>query len=63
MPRGNDAIYSFGILHHIIHEEEILALCHNLPAVGRELKVAVYVRFDVFNILDDTDVDAVKSHV
>ena len=48
---GNyDAIYSFGVLHHITHEEEMLKRLKSLLVDGGELRIAVYAKFSFFNI-------------
>jgi 2-polyprenyl-3-methyl-5-hydroxy-6-metoxy-1,4-benzoquinol methylase len=48
---GNyNVIYSFGVLHHITHEEEILRRLKSLLSENGELRFAVYARFSFFNI-------------
>lgn len=50
LPRGYDVIYSFGVLHHIAHEEDFLRRLGTLLAEGGELRIALYARFSFFNI-------------
>ena len=48
---GNyDVVYSFGVLHHIAHEEAMLARIHELLAEDGELRIAVYARASFFNL-------------
>ena len=49
LPGNYDVVYSFGVLHHIAHEQEMLARCHKLLAADGELRIAVYARFSIFN--------------
>jgi 2-polyprenyl-3-methyl-5-hydroxy-6-metoxy-1,4-benzoquinol methylase len=50
LPGDYDVIYSFGVLHHIAHEADMLRRIHQLLAPGGELRLAVYSRFSVFNV-------------
>ena len=50
LPGGYDVIYSFGVLHHIAHEEDILKRLRTLLADDGELRIALYARFSFFNI-------------
>jgi 2-polyprenyl-3-methyl-5-hydroxy-6-metoxy-1,4-benzoquinol methylase len=45
-----DIVYSFGVLHHIPHEIDILERLHLLLKPGGLLKIAVYSKFSFFNI-------------
>jgi|APSaa5957512622_1039677.scaffolds.fasta_scaffold69605_2 2-polyprenyl-3-methyl-5-hydroxy-6-metoxy-1,4-benzoquinol methylase len=49
LPGNYDVIYSFGVLHHISHEEDVLSCLHNLLSRNGELRIAVYSKFSVFN--------------
>jgi 2-polyprenyl-3-methyl-5-hydroxy-6-metoxy-1,4-benzoquinol methylase len=49
LPGGYDVAYSFGVLHHIAHEEDTLRRIRQLLAPGGELRLAVYSRFSFFN--------------
>ncbi len=50
LPGEYDVIYSFGVLHHIAHEEAVLSRLHELLADDGELRIAVYARASVFNL-------------
>lgn len=50
LPGDYDVVYSFGVLHHIAHEEEFLNRIFNLLRPGGELRVAFYSRFSFFNV-------------
>lgn len=50
LPGDYDVVYSFGVLHHIAHEQEILAKLYKLTKPGGQLKVAVYARYSFFNV-------------
>jgi len=47
---GYDVIYSFGVLHHIAHEEEYLIRMRQLMAKDGQLLIAVYARYSFFNL-------------
>ena len=44
-----DVIYSFGVLHHIMHEELYLAKLRTLLRADGRLKIAVYSKWSFFN--------------
>jgi cyclopropane fatty-acyl-phospholipid synthase-like methyltransferase len=44
-----DVIYSFGVLHHIAHEEHYLEKIKTLLSPSGELRVAVYSKYSFFN--------------
>lgn len=44
-----DIIYSFGVLHHIAHEEEYLNKIKKLLQINGELRIAVYSKYSFFN--------------
>lgn len=45
-----DVVYSFGVLHHIAHEDAYLARIREaLLAPGGELRIAVYAKYSFFN--------------
>jgi 2-polyprenyl-3-methyl-5-hydroxy-6-metoxy-1,4-benzoquinol methylase len=49
LPGTYDVVYSFGVLHHIAHEADMLRRIRSLLAPGGELRLAVYSRFSFFN--------------
>jgi 2-polyprenyl-3-methyl-5-hydroxy-6-metoxy-1,4-benzoquinol methylase len=49
LPGSYDVVYSFGVLHHIAHEDAYLRRIHGLLKPGGELRMAVYSRFSFFN--------------
>ena len=49
LPGNYDVIYSFGVLHHIAHEEEFLQRMNTLLAKEGELRIALYAKFSLFN--------------
>lgn len=49
LPGGYDVVYSFGVLHHIAHEEEYLRCIHDVLRPLGELRVAFYSRYSLFN--------------
>lgn len=50
LPRKFDVIYSFGVMHHIAHEDAYLRHIRSLLKPGGELRIAVYSKFSFFNI-------------
>jgi len=47
---GYDVVYSFGVLHHITHEEDLLRRIKDLMSEQGELRIALYSSFSFFNI-------------
>lgn len=45
-----DIIYSFGVLHHIAHEEDILEKSKDLLKSNGKLMIAVYSKYSFFNM-------------
>lgn len=45
-----DVIYSFGTLHHISHEVQILRKMKSILNPGGEIRIAVYSKFSFFNL-------------
>jgi SAM-dependent methyltransferase len=67
-----DIIYSFGVLHHIAHEEDVLRRLRNMICPDGRLMIAVYGRFSFFNFYlwcthklraRSTSLDDWRSHV
>jgi 2-polyprenyl-3-methyl-5-hydroxy-6-metoxy-1,4-benzoquinol methylase len=46
-----DVVYSFGVLHHIDHEEAILHHISRILRPGGQLRLAVYSKYSAFNLL------------
>jgi ubiquinone/menaquinone biosynthesis C-methylase UbiE len=44
-----DVVYSFGVLHHIAHEEDFLNKIKDILNPGGELRLAVYSQWSFFN--------------
>lgn len=49
VPAGFDVIYSFGVLHHIAHEDAYLTKLHALLNGEGELRIALYSKYSFFN--------------
>jgi SAM-dependent methyltransferase len=49
LPTRFDAIYSFGVLHHIPHEAAYLARMRELLAPGGRVLIGVYSKYSFFN--------------
>jgi len=47
---GYDVAYSFGVLHHIAHEEPLLRRVRELLVPEGELRIAVYAKWSFFNL-------------
>lgn len=45
-----DVVYSFGVMHHIHHEDEYIRKIRTILREGGELRVAVYSKYSFFNI-------------
>lgn len=45
-----DVVYSFGVLHHIAHEQEYLRKIQTLLKPKGELRIAVYSKYSFFNV-------------
>lgn len=49
-----DVVYSFGVLHHIAHEKQMLEKARELLTPDGVLKIAVYANWSFFNIWMNT---------
>lgn len=47
---GYDVVYSFGVLHHVAHEEQMLRKIREWMAPDGELRIAVYAKWSFFNL-------------
>lgn len=45
-----DVVYSFGVLHHIEHEERYLKKIYKLLSLKGELRVGLYSKYSFFNV-------------
>lgn len=45
-----DVVYSFGVLHHIAHEQDYLRKIRSLLKPDGELRIAVYSKYSFFNV-------------